>query len=143
MEEKEKKELKGIVTDIIFEELEKGNLTEDENYNIIYTEDFLNSIIMELLLNGFTTKEVMYMRQAFINFEMEQDITVYDTVEFETKGGGKDWYEINERIETVVLTTKKVSWKINCQLIDYSCGCQLIVDNQWGGIRWIRDLNLK
>ena len=64
---------------------------------------------MELLLNGFTTKEVMYMRQAFINFETEQDIIVSDTVEFETKGGGKDWYEINERIETVVLTTKKVS----------------------------------
>ena len=108
MEEKEKRELKGIVTDIIFEELEKGNLTEDENYNIIYTEDFLNSIIIQLLLNGFTTKEVMYMREMFINFEMEQDITVSDTVEFETKGGGKDWYEINERIETVVLATKKI-----------------------------------
>lgn len=108
MEEKEKKELKGIVVDIIFEELEKGNLKQDENYNIIYTEDFLNSIIMELLLNGFTTKEVMYMREMFINFEMEQDITVSDTVEFETKGGGKDWYEINERIETVVLATKKI-----------------------------------
>lgn len=109
MEEKEKKELKGIVVDIIFKELEKGNLKQDENYNIIYTEDFLNSIIMELLLNGFTTREVIYMREMFINFEMEQDITVSDTVEFETKGGGKDWYEINERIETVVLTTKKVS----------------------------------
>ena len=108
MEEKEKKELKGIVVDIIFEELEKSNLKQDENYNIIYTEDFLNSIIMELLLNGFTTKEVMYMREMFINFEMEQDITVSDTVEFETKGGGKDWYEINERIETVVLATKKI-----------------------------------
>lgn len=108
MEEKEKRELKGIVTDIIFEELEKGNLKQDENYNIIYTEDFLNSIIMELLLNGFTTKEIMYMREMFINFEMEQDITLSDTVEFETKGGGKDWYEINERIETVVLTTKKI-----------------------------------
>ena len=117
MEEKEKKELKGIVVDIIFEELEKGNLKQDENYNIIYTEDFLNSIIMELLLNGFTTREVIYMREMFINFEMEQDITVSDTVEFETKGGGKDWYEINERIETVVLATKKVIWKINCQLI--------------------------
>ena len=108
MEEKEKRELKGIVTDIIFEELEKGNLKQDENYNIIYTEDFLNSIIMELLLNVFTTKEVMYMRQDFINFEMEQDMTVSDTVEFETKGGGKDWYEINERVETVVMTTKKI-----------------------------------
>lgn len=108
MEEKEKKELKGIVVDIIFKELEKGNLKQDENYNIIYTEDFLNSIIMELILNGFTTREVIYMREMFINFEMEQDITLSDTVEFETKGGGKDWYEINERIETVVLTTKKI-----------------------------------
>ena len=50
----------------------------------------------------------MYMREVFENFTMEQDITVSDTVEFETKGGGKDWYEINERIETVVLATKKV-----------------------------------
>ena len=72
MEEKEKKELKGIVVDIIFEELEKGNLKQDENYNIIYTEDFLNSIIMELLLNGFTTREVIYMREMFINFEIKR-----------------------------------------------------------------------
>ena len=63
---------------------------------------------MELLLDGYTTKEVMYMQEVFENFTMEQDITVSDTVEFETKGGGKDWYEINERIETVVLATKKV-----------------------------------
>lgn len=108
MEEKEKKELKEVVKDLIFNELKKGNLTEDENYNIIYTEDFLNSIIIELLLNGYTTKEVMYMRKMFINFEMKQDITVSDTVEFETKNGGKDWYEVNVRIETVVLATKKI-----------------------------------
>ena len=63
---------------------------------------------MELLLDGYTTREVMYMIEVFENFTMEQDITVSDTVEFETKGGGKDWYEINERIETVVLATKKV-----------------------------------
>lgn len=50
----------------------------------------------------------MYMIEVFENFTMEQDITVSDTVEFETKNGGVDWYEINERIETVVLATKKV-----------------------------------
>ena len=109
MEEKEKRELKGIVTDIILDELEKGKLTTDDNYDINYTAEYLNSIIMELLLEGYTTKEVMYMIEVFENIKMEQDITVSDTVEFETKGGGKDWYEINERIETVVLTTKKVS----------------------------------
>ena len=108
MTEKEKKELKELVADIILDELEKGKLTTDDNYDINYTAKYLNSIIMELLLEGYTTKEVMYMIEVFENIKMEQDITVSDTVEFETKGGGKDWYEINERIETVVLTTKKV-----------------------------------
>ena len=108
MEEKEKKELKELVADIILDELEKGKLTTDDNYDINYTAEYLNSIILELLLDGYTTREVIYMREVFENFAMEQDIMEYDTVEFETKGGGKDWYEINERIETVVLATKKI-----------------------------------
>lgn len=109
MTEEEKKELKELVADIILDDLEKGKLTTDDNYDIHYTAGYLNSIIMELLLDGYTTKEVMYMIEVFENFTMDQDITVSDTVEFETKGGGKDWYEINERIETVVMTTKKIS----------------------------------
>ena len=103
-----KERLEEIITDIILDDLEKGNLAIDDNYDINYTAEYLNSIIMELLLDGYTTKEVMYMIEVFENFKMEQDITVSDTVEFETKGGGKDWYEINERIETVVLATKKI-----------------------------------
>lgn len=109
MEEKKKNELKELVADIILDELEKGKLATDDNYDINYTAEYLNSIIMELLLEDYTTREVMYMREVFENFAMEKDITVSDTVEFETKGGGKDWYEINERIETVVMTTKKIS----------------------------------
>lgn len=108
MTEEEKKELKELVTDIIFDELENGKLATDDNYDINYTAEYLNSIIMDLLLEGYTTKEVMYMIEVFENFTMEQDITVSDTVEFETKNGGIDWYEINERVETVVLATKKV-----------------------------------
>ena len=108
MTEEEKKELKELVADIILDELEKGKLATDDNYDINYTAEYLNSIILELLLDGYTTREVMYMREVFETFAMEKDITVSDTVEFETKGGGKDWYEINERIETVVLATKKV-----------------------------------
>ena len=125
MGEKKKNELKELVADIILNDLEKGKLTADDNYDINYTVEYLNSIILELLLDGYTTKEVMYMIEVFENFTMEHDILEYDTVEFETKNGGVDWYTKNERIETVVLATKKVSWKINCQLI---------VDNQWGGI---------
>lgn len=108
MTEEEKKDLKELVADIILDDLEKGKLTADDNYDINYTAGYLNSIIMELLLDGYTTKEVMYMIEVFETFVMEKDITVSDTVEFETKGGGKDWYEINERIETIVLTTKKI-----------------------------------
>lgn len=109
MEEKKKNELKELVADIILDELEKGKLATDDNYDINYTAEYLNSIIMELLLEGYTTKEVMYMREVFENFTMEQDIMEYDTVEFETKNGGVDWYTKDERIETVVLATKKVS----------------------------------
>ena len=104
-----KERLEEIITDIILDDLEKGKLTTDDNYDINYTAEYLNSIILELLLDGYTTREVIYMREVFENFAMEQDIMEYDTVEFETKNGGKDTYEINERIETVILTTKKVS----------------------------------
>lgn len=109
MTEEEKKELKELVTDIIFDELENGKLATDDNYDINYTAEYLISIVLELLLDGYTTREVMYMREVFENFTMEQDVLEYDTVEFETKNGGVDWYTKNERIETVVLATKKVS----------------------------------
>ena len=106
MNEEEKKELREIVIEHILEEIEKGNLEKDESsYEITYTEDYLNNFIMELLRNGFTTKEVMFIREEFINFELEQDITVSDTIEYEDGKGGVDWYEVNERIETVLLTT--------------------------------------
>lgn len=104
-----KERLEEIITDIILDDLEKGNLATDDNYDINYTAEYLNSIILELLLDGYSTKEVIYMREVFENFTMEQDIMEYDTVEFETKNGGVDWYTKNERIETVVLATKKVS----------------------------------
>lgn len=58
MTEEEKKELKELVADIILDDLEKGKLTTDDNYDINYTAEYLNAIIMELLLDGYTTEKL-------------------------------------------------------------------------------------
>lgn len=105
MTEEEKKELK-YSADCWLTECE---LPINENYEVEYTEEQLNKELELLKEEGYSNEEIEYFKACVESFQEKREIELSDTVEFETKNGGKDWYDINERIETVVLTTKKVS----------------------------------
>lgn len=104
MTEEEKKQLK-YSADYWLTECE---LPINENYEVEYTEEQLNKELELLKEEGYCNEEIEYFKTCVESFQEKREIEFSDTVEFETKNGGKDWYDINERIETVVLTTKKV-----------------------------------
>ena len=105
MTEEEKKEMKYIAHDW----LNEGNFKVNDNYEIEYSEEQLNSFLEELEDDGYSEEEITHFKDCVENFSEEREEEVYDTVEFETPSGGKDWYEINHRVETVTLTSKKIA----------------------------------
>ena len=80
----------------------------NENYEIEYSEKELNNFLVELKEDGYSEEEVAHFKDCIENFSEEREEEIYDSIPYEEEGGGKDWYEINERIETVVLATKKI-----------------------------------
>lgn len=98
------KEVRGIIFDLLDDEELKLN----DNDEIEYTQEWLNNWLMSWILDGYTTKEVMKIREYFENFYYEDEREVCDTVYYEDYKGGMDWYEENERIETFIVETKKV-----------------------------------
>lgn len=105
MTEREKKEMK-YIADCWLTECE---LPINENYEIEYSEEQLNNFLVELKEDGYSEEEITHFKDCVENFSEEREEEVYDTVEFETPSGGKDWYEINHRVETVTLTSKKIA----------------------------------
>ena len=81
----------------------------NDNYEIEYSEEQLNNFLAELKEDGYSEEEIKYFEKCVENFSEEREEEVYDTVEFETPSGGKDWYEENYRVETVILTSKKIA----------------------------------
>lgn len=105
MTEKEKKEMEYIAYDWLTE----NDFQVNNNYEIEYPEKELNNFLLELKEDGYSEEEVAHFKDCVENFSEEREEEVYDTVEFETPSGGKDWYEINHRVETVILTSKKIA----------------------------------
>ena len=105
MTEKEKKEMKYIAHDWLTE----NDFQVNDNYEIEYPEKELNNFLLELKEDGYSEEEITHFKDCVENFSEEREEKVYDTVEFETPSGGKDWYEINHRVETVALTSKKIA----------------------------------
>ena len=105
MTEKEKKEMEYIAYDW----LNENEFPINDNYEIEYSEKQLNNFLVELKEDGYSEEEITHFKDCVENFSEEREEEVYDTVEFETPSGGKDWYEINHRVETVTLTSKKIA----------------------------------
>ena len=105
MTEEEKKEME-YIADCWLTECE---LPVNANYEIEYSEEQLNNFLEELKEDGYSEEEITHFKDCVENFSEEREEEVYDTVEFETPSGGKDWYEINHRVETVTLTSKKIA----------------------------------
>ena len=98
------KEVRGIIFDIIANKELKVN----DDDKIEYTQEWLNNWLIECILNGYTTEEVIKIREYFENFYYEDEREICDTVYYEDYKGGMDWYEENERMETFIVETKKV-----------------------------------
>ena len=105
MTEEEKKEMKYIAHDW----LNESEFPVNDDYEIEYSEEQLNNFLSGLKEDGYSEEEIKYFEKCVESFEEKREIELSDTVEFETKNGGKDWYQKNYRVETVILTSKKIA----------------------------------
>ena len=89
--------------------LTECELPINKNYEVEYTEKQLDKELQQLKEEGYNNEEIEYFKTCVESFEEKREIEIFDTVEFETPSGGKDWYEKNYRVETVTLISKKIA----------------------------------
>lgn len=99
------KEVRGIIFDLLDDEELKVN----ENYEIEYTQEWLNNWLMSWILDGYTTKEVMKIREYFENFEYEEQVEKSYQVGVITYDNGQQEAEWKDEIVDVIVTTKKIA----------------------------------
>ena len=73
--------------------LTECELPINENYEIEYTKKQLNKELDLLKEEGYNNEEIEYFKACVESFEEKREIEFFDTVEFETPSGGKDWYQ--------------------------------------------------
>lgn len=99
------KEVRGIIFDLI----DNGELKINDNDEIEYTQEWLNNWLMSWILDGYTTKEVMKIREYFENFEYEEQIEKSYQVGVITYDNGQQEAEWEDEIVDVTVTTKKIA----------------------------------
>ena len=99
------KEVRGIVFDLIDSEELKVN----DNDEIEYTQEWLNNWLMSWILDGYTTKEVMKIREYFENFEYEEQVEKSYQVGVITYDNGQQEAEWEDEIVDVTIITKKIA----------------------------------
>ena len=103
------KNFKKFVEEVIQDEIDNGELKINQDYEIEYTQKWLNEWLCGWLLDGYSTTEVMEVLEIFENLEYDEEVEMWDDVPYEIYPGHSDTYEINERIEIVTVTTKKIA----------------------------------
>lgn len=99
------KEVRGIIFDLI----DSGELKVNDNDEIEYTQKWLNEWLMSWILDGYTTKEVMKIREYFENFEYEEQVEKSYQVGVLTYDNGQQEAEWEDEIVDVTVTTKKIA----------------------------------
>ena len=99
------KEVRGIIFDLIDDEELKIN----DNDEIEYVQEWLNNWLMSWILDGYTTKEVMKIREYFENFEYEEQVEKSYQVGVITYDNGQQEAEWEDEIVDVTVTTKKIA----------------------------------
>ena len=99
------KEVRGIIFDLLDDEELKIN----DNDEIEYTQEWLNNWLMSWILDGYTTKEVMKIREYFENFEYEEQVEKSYQVEVITYDNGQQEAEWEDEIVDVTIITKKIA----------------------------------
>ena len=103
------KDLEKEVESIIFDLLDDEELKVNENYEIEYTQDWLNKWLMECILGGYSTKEVVKIREYFENFEYDEQVEKSYQVGVITYDNGHQEAEWEDEIVDVTITTKKIA----------------------------------
>ena len=99
------KEVRGIIFDIIANKELKIN-DDDE---IEYTQEWLNNWLIECILDGYTTEEVIKIREYFENFEYDEQVEKSYQVGVITYDNGHQEAEWEDEIVDVTVTTKKIA----------------------------------
>ena len=99
------KEVRGIIFDLI----DNGELKINDNDEIEYTQKWLNNWLMSWILDGYTTKEVMKIREYFEDFEYEEQVEKSYQVGVITYDNGQQEAEWEDEIVDVIVTTKKIA----------------------------------
>ena len=97
------------VRSIIFDLLDDEELKVNDNDEIEYTQEWLNNWLMSWILDGYTTKEVMKIREYFENFEYEEQVEKSYQVGVITYDNGQQEAEWEDEIVDVTVTTKKIA----------------------------------
>ena len=99
------KEVRGIIFDIIANKELKVN-DDDE---IEYTQEWLNNWLIECILDGYTTEEVIKIREYFENFEYDEQVEKSYQIGVITYDNGHQEAEWEDEIVDVTVTTKKIA----------------------------------
>ena len=99
------KEVENIMLDLIDNEELKVN----DNDEIEYTQEWLNNWLMSWILDGYTTKEAMKIREYFENFEYTDQVEKSYQVGVITYDNGQQEAEWEDEIVDVTITTKKIA----------------------------------
>ena len=102
-------DLEKEVESIIFDLLDDEELKVNENYEIEYTQKWLNEWLMGWILEGYTAKEVMKIREYFENFEYDEQVEKSYQVGVITYDNGHQEAEWEDEIVDVTITTKKIA----------------------------------
>ena len=99
------KEVKGIIFDL----LDNEELKVNENYEIEYTQEWLDGWLKEWLAAGYTNEEVAEIQKYFENFEYEEQVEKSYQVGVITYDNGHQEAEWEDEIVDVTITTKKIA----------------------------------
>ena len=99
------KEVRGIIFDLLDDEELKIN----DNDEIEYTQEWLNNWLMSWIFDGYTTKEVIKIREYFENFEYEEQVEKSYQVGVITYDNGQQEAEWEDEIVDVTIITKKIA----------------------------------
>lgn len=99
------KEVRGIIFDLLDDEELKIN----DNDEIEYTQEWLNNWLMSWILDGYTTKEVVKIREYFENFEYEEQVEKSYQIGVITYDNGQQEAEWEDEIVDVIIITKKIA----------------------------------
>ena len=102
-------DLEKEVESIIFDLLDDKELKVNENYEIEYTQKWLDGWLKEWLAAGYTNEEVAEIQKYFENFEYEEQVEKSYQVGVIIYDNGHQEAEWEDEIVDVTVTTKKIA----------------------------------